>query len=102
VLTNTANGVLSFIVKAAQERHPAILEEVIVKLDPRDLNAILDSNTALDFRLLAYVLLRLKTDNLNEILTNPENRILDLFVKATQTGDFDVLFLCSLGSNLMI
>jgi hypothetical protein len=95
VLTNTANGVFSFIVEAAQERRLVILEEVIVTLDPRDLNAILDSNIALDFRFLVYVLPRLKADNLNSILTNPENRVLDVFVKATQKGDFDV-FACAL------
>jgi hypothetical protein len=35
------------------------------------------------------MLRRLKPDNLNAVLTNPENIVLGLFVKATQKGDPD-------------
>jgi hypothetical protein len=89
LLTTTENGVLPSFVKTAQEGNPEYLADVLFRLEPNALkdlfidekNGILDLlvevNTSED---LAWMLSTLGPNNLNEVLTNGNNKALNLVV----------------------
>jgi hypothetical protein len=82
VLTMSSNAILKLLVEKGVPQH---LAWVIERLDPADLNTILQTKI-LDFEHLGPVLICVKPDDLNTLLTKTENGILNLLVEAAQDG----------------
>jgi Mg/Co/Ni transporter MgtE len=90
LLTNTKNEVLTSLMDNSKKENPQLLTDVLLGLEFNDLKGVFidGKNEILDLLLedkasenLAWVLSRLDSDNLNEILRNEDNKILNLLVE---------------------